>query len=98
VDLDGKCVYSQIKSLNFDKDLKVIVQPNPFEGSTELIIKGYSSERVDLKLYSLQGEVVLDTYISSLQPFVLGNDLDSGIYIVQINDGSSLVTQKIIKN
>lgn len=97
VDFDGSYAYSPVRSLAFDPMLEVLVQPNPFIGSTELVLNGLGQNPVEIVIISLQGNKVFETSTSNQTSLTIGADLASGVYILQVKDEAEIVTRKIVK-
>lgn len=78
------------------------IYPNPTTGRANLIFSSESSERIDLRVFSLVGNVVYQASTStniglnSIQ-IDLGQ-VDNGVYLVQIGNGNQITTQKLIVN
>jgi hypothetical protein len=74
------------------------IYPNP--ANSELVINlSYNAARATVKLYDVTGRIIIEsamvnTYTAKLDLSQLGN----GVYFVQISDGSTKLTQKLIKN
>ncbi|MCO4822851.1 MAG: ASPIC/UnbV domain-containing protein, partial [Flavobacteriaceae bacterium] len=67
---------------------------------SEIIIKGQLSEYNNVNIYDIHGRLVNNKTLdsSNLINTVNVNTLSSGIYIVQLSNGSAIKTQKIIIN
>ena len=68
--------------------------------SREVIIKGQLSENCNVNIYDLQGRLVHNKILdsSNIINTVNVNTLSSGVYIVQLSNGSATKTQKIVIN
>ena len=79
---------------NNKRDL--IVYPNPFNDN---IIVNYhkKNEVVNMTVYTLIGEKVFSKTISKKESTLRLKNLMSGVYILKIIDGNSILTQKIVK-
>ncbi len=83
-----------------EEDLNNVISiyPNPAEDLISIDLSSLESvERI--QLFDLSGKVVLETSsVSNSQKSVLDlSELEKGVYIVRINSGSELYTQKIVK-
>jgi GH18 family chitinase len=94
-DLDGKVTYSPIKIIDNKSGLAISVAPNPFTTSTSVFVKGVSG-LVQLRVFDLQGRVV-QSFSKEAGELEIGNNLESGFYIVEVASNSSVVRYKIIK-
>ena len=89
---------SQINSENN----KLKVYPSPVKSEMTVEYELEQSSKVDISLYSIQGEKVITLMEevqfggSHIQNFSLGNSVKSGIYILRINAGEKLITKKLI--
>ncbi|WP_420912074.1 T9SS type A sorting domain-containing protein [Psychroserpens jangbogonensis] len=68
--------------------------------SSEITIKGQLPGYSNVNIYDLQGRLVENKALdsSSLINTVNVNTLSSGVYIVQLSNGSAYKTQKIVIN
>ncbi len=76
-----------------------IIYPNPTNGDVKIILDGFSANKVDLNIYSLQGKVVYAEQLSTSSfsaHNVATNGFSAGVYIVEINDGFHSIQQKLI--
>jgi hypothetical protein len=70
------------------------VYPNPV--SSELNINYPISERVQVRIFDLQGRLVLNTSFISQEINITG--LNAGIYSLLLTDGSTILRTNFIKN
>ncbi|MBY0425306.1 MAG: T9SS type A sorting domain-containing protein, partial [Cytophagales bacterium] len=98
VDLDGKFIYSQVRVIDFKDELEVLIYPNPFEGSTKLMVKGFEKKSVEIRIISAQGTLVYDSPMVSGEYLYIGDQLASGMYMVQVTDANRVITKKIVKH
>lgn len=74
--------------------------PNPTKGTADLIFSSDEREVLNLRVYSLLGNTVLNTQVTSnvgLNSVRLNlNDVENGVYLVQLGNGSNTSTQKLI--
>ena len=79
-------------SANYD------VKPNPFTESISVAIKSVSGESVRILITDLSGRIAGDYVISAAGEYVVGEDLDTGMYVLTIFNSNTSKTYKIIKN
>ena len=79
-------------SANYD------VKPNPFTESISVHIKSVSGESVRILITDLSGRIAGDYIISAAGEYVVGEDLDAGMYVLTIFNSNISNTYKIIKN
>lgn len=82
---------STVTALEIDEINKPIISPNPFESNFKL---EYGNE-FSYKILDMSGKVVLQG--DSFGETLLGDSLHSGIYILQVTNGSNSFTYKISK-
>jgi hypothetical protein len=78
------------------------VYPNPTKGNAYLVFSTEQSEKIEVTVFSLLGNRVFNARTASniglnTIQIDLGN-LESGVYLVQISDGTKTTTQKLILN
>jgi ELWxxDGT repeat protein len=77
------------------ESLGMVVYPNPATSSFTVAVKGMKAEGV-ITVYDLVGKVVLQQSEVANSRYVLSTDnLESGIYMVEVNDGFSKQLQKL---
>jgi len=71
------------------------VYPNPSSGN--ITIKAPAKhEKLHISLSNMQGKLVYQNTVNTLQTIDLGNDIEPGIYFMQIQSDSGLKTLKVI--
>ncbi len=81
-----------------DFDTNSIAILNPIKNNT-INISGLTSSVESVSVYSLLGSKLLDVTASGSSSLEIdASSLNSGVYIVNIQAGSSVITKKIIKN
>ena len=80
---------------------KLKISPNPFLDNFDLYFSSQTTENVEIKIYDLQGIEVFKTNkftnIGENYINISNLDLSSGVYIVNINTSSGVLSQKLIK-
>ena len=73
--------------------------PNPFTSSFGLDMSG-SSENVSVKMYDMTGMLLENKEVTTdkVNELSLGQNLSSGIYILNVTQGSNVKTVRVIKN
>jgi len=80
----------------FDEEINIF--PNPANGFVNVEFSGISSEKAVIHIYNVIGETVLEMELNPMFNNLVQLDLsgnESGIYIVTVDAGSSLVTKRI---
>lgn len=101
---DGKFVYSQIKSVTFIKpllteDWTVFSNPSTLGG---VFIKSTNMEahEINISLTDLTGKkinsFVITNKVGTDQHFIAFNELSAGFYLLQVNDGKTLKSIKLM--
>jgi hypothetical protein len=100
VDIDGKFVYSEIRSVRFGKTKQLVLYPNPASSFIKLELPG-SSDNVSITIRNIDGRKVyhgkgslikLNTTINSLLP-----GLSPGYYHVEVVDKEAVYNAQLIK-
>lgn len=85
-------------------DESFAVYPNPIQNSEKyinLVLYGNNNDLVNVKLYSMTGQLVSESQVSfwgDLGRFPLPQDLTAGHYFVKIQSNNNVYTEKIIIN
>jgi hypothetical protein len=104
VDVDGETHYTEWQQVNFSPDLgswNLRLFPNPSQGTFNLVAVAQGNE-FQYKVLDLNGKTLLRKHILTQsgakieQQLELG-DFTSGIYILQIQNGSRQEVRKLIK-
>lgn len=97
VDFNGAINYSDVKRVTRSTTaLSVTMLPNPV--SEVLKITGLLGNPATLQLLDLNGRILKQQEILSVETILNFSDRPSGIYYVRILEGTNIVTKKIIKN
>ena len=84
---------NKLKLNNTIEDLNI--SPNPFTSSFQIEFK--NDQKYSVKLYASTGLLILEHIYSGIQTLELGNELPTGMYLLQINSEDESKTFKIIK-
>jgi hypothetical protein len=84
--IPGNCSSTGIPSVNTENSgVAVIISPNPFSNSTNIIINNTSLiNNAELRIYNILGSEVLFTTITKQTTTIGTNDLPAGIYFYRI--------------
>lgn len=86
------------QNLDFESNSAVVIAPNPTNGKGKITIQDYDSEsRYSIKIIDLLGQVVLESKLTSSEFYFDLSLKKNGIYIIQLMNGSTRVTGKIVK-
>jgi hypothetical protein len=96
LDFDGKFEYSKVIAVKAEKEeLKVELSPNPF-GNRITIQSNNQISKVEI--IDITGKVKLVETINGKTAEINTSEISNGIYFLRINDGETILTQRIIKN
>jgi hypothetical protein len=95
----GSIPVSQSKTIApvIAKALQIEAYPNPSSAAFTLLLKGYGSEKGTIVVTNLLGNRVYQFEGSMRQQYVFGENFAPGIYLVQVQQGSSKQSMKLIK-
>lgn len=86
--------YNGISILNRNSEFNIV--PNPTNLENSFIIKG--SNKGLLTIRNIEGKTLLKKNITTQNSEINTNSLSQGVYIVELNDGQQIKTQKLIIN
>lgn len=96
LDFDGKFDYSKVIAVKVEKeDLKVELSPNPFGNKITIQSNNQISK---VEIIDITGKVKLVEIINGKTAEINTSEISNGIYFLRINDGETILTQRIIKN
>ena len=76
------------------------IYPNPTKGSADLVFSSEEKEKLNLRVYSLLGKLVINSEIVAnlgLNSVRLNlNDVENGVYLVQLGNNNNITTHKLI--
>ena len=77
--------------------LSVNVFPNPSKNDFKLQVSGIGKELIKLTVMDIQGRVIKTLAANSSSITSIGDDLKSGIYLIEIRQGKSVKTVRVVK-
>ncbi|MFC5269461.1 beta strand repeat-containing protein [Adhaeribacter terreus] len=104
IDFDGKVTYSASKTVRFEAEkLKISVYPNPFQHEINMAIHARETGNASLKLRELTGKTVMEQDVivqKGNNKITIGLDtkMPAGVYFLQVQFGSELITTRLLKN
>lgn len=87
------CATLNIEDEIFEK--QITLYPNPIKDN--LYITTALSEEIDIKIYTILGEILLEKKITNTTTINTQN-FKHGIYLVEMTSGNKKITKKLIKN
>ena len=102
VDVDGRFVYSEIRSVKTsDKSSFVAVYPNPVENTTSIEVNAPTAVVITFSLMGNDGKILQTNSIQAVKGIniktIAMNSYPSGSYLLKVMMGNELQTIKIIK-
>ncbi|MEO6406069.1 MAG: T9SS type A sorting domain-containing protein, partial [Ferruginibacter sp.] len=95
VDIDGRFIYSDIKSALFNSAYTAQVAPNPAKGYINLYLSKSGNQSATVEVLNMQGKTVyrIQTTQSSLQIPAMG--FSKGLYVVKVIDEENVTSIKV---
>lgn len=79
---------------------EVFVYPNPASSTVSLLLNNMANEESSIQFVNMQGQVVYQNEVKGATNFEVKNitidNLDAGVYFVNVSSGTQVVTQKLI--
>jgi hypothetical protein len=83
---------------NLIEGIEINAMPNPFSGETNIVVVAADNEDLQINIFDMTGRLVTEFKAVSNQKFVVGADLDNGVYIINAtNQSGSQSIFRIIK-
>ena len=77
--------------------MEVNIAPNPSRENFKLKVISPNKETINVKLLDLQGRELKKLNLSAGQLFIFGSELKPGTYILEVNQGKTRHTEKLMK-
>jgi hypothetical protein len=78
-------------------NFSVDVFPNPSPNEFSVKVKTNSTENIKINILDIQGRVLKTITSNATNLIEFGNDLKPGLYLMKIQQGKNIITQKIFK-
>jgi hypothetical protein len=75
--------YSLDETIN-NNGFKLNVYPNPFNDKLNLIIQTQITEKAQIQIFDMMGNLILQTQINSNENMSFGNELAAGNYMIRV--------------
>ncbi|RMA56690.1 T9SS type A sorting domain-containing protein [Ulvibacter antarcticus] len=100
VDRDGHvCTFDPFANPLVGEDNPVIAYPNPTKSSFNIYVKSANdSNNIKVSVFTISNEKVLSRTISSNKTYNIGEELQPGFYLVQVEMEDQVRVLKVIKN
>ena len=90
--------FVKMTASQIDSDLMTVnVFPNPSNSDFKLQVTGVGKELIKLTVMDIQGRVIKTLSATSSSITSFGDDLKSGIYLIEIRQGKSVKTVRVVK-
>lgn len=87
--------YSKLRLNDITKS-KILIYPNPIENEININIE--NKNQVNVKIYNLDGKLLLSKPIETKNAKISTSNLKKGIYIIEISENNKIIkTEKMIK-
>ena len=80
-----------------NQSLEVSLSPNPSSSQFSLSARGSSQQPVFVRVVDANGRIVYDTKGQPGQTFTFGDNLSSGLYMIEVRQGDEIKTVKAVK-
>ncbi|MBS1742840.1 MAG: T9SS type A sorting domain-containing protein [Bacteroidetes bacterium] len=79
------------------EELKITVAPNPSRSNFKLQVYSNNNDIIKMRLLDLQGRELKKMNVSKGQSVNFGNELKAGTYILEVSQGRTVKTEKLLK-
>jgi hypothetical protein len=97
----GACQSSPVAPLNkaaiTNDPMEVNVFPNPTTSSFNLLVKTPVTTMANVRILDIQGRLIKEVKVSPYQTINLGAELKSGSYILEVRQGNTVKTSRVMK-
>jgi len=83
--------------LNYENGIDIEVFPNPFSSSTTISVENNYDESIKIEVFSIEGQLIEFFNLKKNTPFVIGENLPCGTYLIHIVGENINQTKKIVK-
>jgi hypothetical protein len=98
------CVTQLIARTNLPSTIKtstdpmqVNVYPNPTANAFQMFVKTPTASKITMRVLDVQGRLIKTISFNSDETIAFGNDLKSGVYMVEVREGNVLKTVRVVK-
>jgi hypothetical protein len=98
------CVTQLISRTNVPSTIKtsidpmqVNVYPNPTTNAFQLFVKSPTASKITMRVLDVQGRLIKTISFNSDETIAFGNDLKSGVYMVEVREGNVVKTVRVVK-
>ena len=73
------------------------IYPNPTNQTSYITLNNSMNDKVEISVIDMQGRTLLKSNWNTSDDFLIGNDLQSGVYIIQLKVQDQIVTKRWVK-
>jgi hypothetical protein len=77
--------------------LDVFVYPNPTTSSFKVKVKAITAEKLHVKLMDMKGRILKTYQVMPGEDLNFGNELKSGVYMIEVKQGDYMKTTRVVK-
>ena len=77
--------------------MQVNVYPNPSTSAFQMFVKTPSTSKIAMRILDIQGRLIKTISFNSDETIAFGNDLKSGVYMVELREGNVIKTVRVVK-
>lgn len=97
--VEGDDVISHFESVSSSSEFEITTYPNPVNDLVNVRIAGFdANENGRLTVLNLDGKVVTDVQLKAGQTDLDFSNLDAGVYLIQVVNGSKTAVQRVVKS
>ncbi|MCK5776182.1 MAG: T9SS type A sorting domain-containing protein, partial [Bacteroidales bacterium] len=101
VNLDNPNIGTSTTDLGFDKESSLVVFPNPANQNISLLLKEYAKGSIKVIIKDINGKTVMNKSTYSMtnewQERISISHLETGMYIIQLQTESLVMSKKFMK-
>ncbi len=77
--------------------MKINVYPNPTTNTFQMFVKTPTASKITMRVLDVQGRLIKTISFNSDETIAFGNDLKSGVYMVEVREGNVVKTVRVVK-
>ena len=77
--------------------MQVNVYPNPSTSAFQMFVKTQTASKIAMRILDIQGRLIKTISFNSEETIAFGNDLKSGVYMVELREGNVIKTVRVVK-
>ena len=95
------CVLGSLSTPEVTTNSNFTIYPNPNNGEFTVSLSNPISDKIDIELYDMNGRRIFERSFTATQNFnglIRLDNVQSGVYLVRVNDGTNSMTKRLIIN